>query len=187
MKDGARPFRPRFCFASRHVGVVATCIFASILQSKAPVYRRSGKNPCLSMLFANNRRCYGPTALDLQGYSRSLAFVMAPDALGYVEYSQKCTALRGGPTRKRKPLRRSMHSTERFMHIADSGCVANLLELDGRCLAGGFGGLEALALLKLEDAGKDNSRERLDGVVVAEHAVVVALACIANLVLGILE
>ena len=73
-------------------GVVATCIFASILQSKAPAYRRSGKNPCSSMLFANNRRGYGPTALDLQGYSRSLAFVMAPDALGYVEYSQKCTA-----------------------------------------------------------------------------------------------
>ena len=62
-----------------------------------------------------------------------------------------------------------------------------MLELDGRCLAGGLGGLEALALLKLEDAGKDDGRERLDGVVVAEHAVVVALACVANLVLGILE
>lgn len=61
------------------------------------------------------------------------------------------------------------------------------LELDGRGLTGGLGGLEALALLKLEDAGKDDSRERLNGVVVAEHAVVVALACIANLVLGILE
>ena len=62
-----------------------------------------------------------------------------------------------------------------------------LLELDGRCLAGGLGGFEALTLLKLEDAGKDDGRERLDGVVVAEHAVVVALACVANLVLGILE
>ena len=75
----------------------------------------------------------------------------------------------------------------RFMYIADSGCVANLLELDGRGLAGGFNCLEALALLKLEDAGKDNGRERLDGVVVAEHAVVVALARVAHLVLGVLE
>ena len=80
-----------------------------------------------------------------------------------------------------------MHSTGRFMHIADLGCTAKLLELDGRGLAGCFGGLEALAFLKLEDAGKDDSRERLIGFVVAEHAFVVALACIANLVLGILE
>lgn len=35
-KDGARPFRLRICFGSRHVGVVATCIFANILQLKAP-------------------------------------------------------------------------------------------------------------------------------------------------------
>ena len=118
-KDGAWPFRPRFCFASRHVGVVATCIFASILQSKAPAYRHSGKNPCSSMLFANNRRGYGSTAGDLQGYSRSLASVMAPDALGYVEYSQKCTVLRGGPSLKKQPPRRSMHSTGRIMHIPD--------------------------------------------------------------------
>lgn len=73
------------------------------------------------------------------------------------------------------------------MHIADSGCVANLLELDGRCLAGSFGCLKALALLKLEDAGKDDGRERLDGVVVAKHAVVVALARVAHLVLGVFE
>ena len=52
-----------------------------------------------------------------------------------------------------------------------------LLELDGRCLAGGLGGLEALALLKLEDAGKDTAGDRLDGVVVVEDAVVVVLLC----------
>ena len=69
--------------------------------------------------------------------------------------------------------------------LAENSIV--FLELDGRCLAGGLGGLEALALLKLEDAGKDNSRERLNGVVVAEHAVVVALARVAHLVLGVLE
>ena len=65
--------------------------------------------------------------------------------------------------------------------------AADLLELDGRCLAGSFGGLEALALLKLEDAGKDDGREGLDGVVVAKHAVVVALTRVAHLVLGVLE
>ena len=101
IKGWCAAFWAALLFASRHVGVVATCIFASILQSKAPAYRHSGKNPCSSMLFANNRRGYGPTALDLQGYSRSLAFIVAPDALGYVEYSQKCTVLRGGPSLKK--------------------------------------------------------------------------------------
>ena len=94
-KDGARPFRPRFCFASRHVGVVATCIFASILQSKAPAYRRSGKNPCLSMLFANNRRCYGLLGLGLQGYSLSNASAAEPKALGCAEYPQNARRLEG--------------------------------------------------------------------------------------------
>ena len=112
-------FWPRFCFASCHVGVVATCIFASILQSKAPAYRPRTKNRDFSMFSTNDGRGYGPTALDLQGYSRSLAFIVAPDALGYVEYSQKCTVLRGGPSRQRKPPRRSMHSTGRFMHIPE--------------------------------------------------------------------
>lgn len=40
----ARGLLGRACvFASRHVGVVATCIFASILQSKAPAYRPRAK------------------------------------------------------------------------------------------------------------------------------------------------
>ena len=86
-KDGARPFRPRFCFASRHVGAVATCIFASILQSKAPAYRPRAKNRDFSMFSTDDGRGYGLTAFDLQGYSRSLAFIVAPEALGYVEYS----------------------------------------------------------------------------------------------------
>ena len=86
-KDGARPFRPRFCFASRHVGVVATCILAIILQSKAPAYRPRAKNREFSMFSTNDGWGYGLTAFDLQGYSRSLAFVVAPEALGYVEYS----------------------------------------------------------------------------------------------------
>ena len=86
-KDGARPFRLRICFGSRHVGVVATCIFASILQSKAPAYRPRAKNRDFSMFSTNDGRGYGLTAFDLQGYLRSLAYVVAPDALGYVEYS----------------------------------------------------------------------------------------------------
>ena len=86
-KDEARPFRPRFCFASRHVGVVATCIFASILQSQAPAYRPRAKKRDFSMLSTDDGRGYGLTAFDLQGYSRSLAFIVAPEALGYVEYS----------------------------------------------------------------------------------------------------
>ena len=118
-KDGARPFRLRICFGSCHVGVVATCIFASILQSKAPAYRPRAKNRDFSMFSTNDGRGYGLTAFDLQGYLRSLAFIAAPEALGYVEYSYKCTALRGGPSRKRKPPRRSMHSTGRFIHLAD--------------------------------------------------------------------
>ena len=86
-KDGARPFRLRFCFASRHVGAVATCIFASILQSKVPAYRSRAKNREFSMFSTNDGRGYGLAAFDLQGYSRSLAFIVAPEALGYVEYS----------------------------------------------------------------------------------------------------
>ena len=100
-------------------GVMATCIFASILQSKAPVYRPRAKNRDFSMFSTNDGRGYGLTAGDLQGYSRSLASVVAPDALGYVEYSQKCTVLRGGPSLKKEPSRRSMHSTGRFMHLPD--------------------------------------------------------------------
>ena len=53
------------------------------------------------MLSTDDGRDYGLTAFDLQGYSRSLASVVAPDALGYVEYSQKCTVLRGGPSLKK--------------------------------------------------------------------------------------
>lgn len=67
------------------------------------------------------------------------------------------------------------------------GGRVELLELDLGNIARGFCGLKAGALLKLEDAGKDVSREGLDGVVVVEHAVVVALARVRNLVLGILE
>ncbi|WP_233506789.1 hypothetical protein, partial [Collinsella sp. TM09-10AT] len=79
-------------FASRHVGVVATCIFASILQSKALAYRPRAKNRDLSMFSTNDGRGYGLTAFDLQGYSRSLAFIVALEAVGHAEYSQKCTA-----------------------------------------------------------------------------------------------
>ena len=80
---------------------MATYIFASILQSKAPAYRPRAKNRDFSMLSTDDGRDYGLTAFDLQGYSRSLASVVAPDALGYVEYSQKCTVLRGGPSLKK--------------------------------------------------------------------------------------
>ena len=69
------------------MGVVATCIFASILQSKAPAYRPLAKNRDFSMFSTNDGRGYGLTAFDLQGYLRSLAFIAAPEALGYVEYS----------------------------------------------------------------------------------------------------
>ena len=82
-----RKGRPRFCFGSRHVGVAATCIFASILQSKAPAYRPRAKNRDFSMFSTDDGRGYGLTAFDLQGYSRSSACIVAPEALGYVEYS----------------------------------------------------------------------------------------------------
>lgn len=39
------------------------------------------------MFSTNDGRDYGLAAFDLQGYSRSLAFIVAPEALGYVEYS----------------------------------------------------------------------------------------------------
>ena len=39
------------------------------------------------MFSTDDGRCYGLTTVDLQGYSRSLAFIVAPEALGYVEYS----------------------------------------------------------------------------------------------------
>ena len=39
------------------------------------------------MFSTNDGWGYGLTTFDLQGYSRSLAFVVAPEALGYVEYS----------------------------------------------------------------------------------------------------
>lgn len=39
------------------------------------------------MFSTNDGRGYGLTAFDLQGYSRSLAFIVASEALGYVEYS----------------------------------------------------------------------------------------------------
>ena len=79
-----------FWFA--HVGVVATCIFASILQSKATAYRLRAKNRDFSMFSTNDGRGYGLTAFDLQEYSRSLAFIVALEAVGHAEYSQKCTA-----------------------------------------------------------------------------------------------
>lgn len=94
--------------------------FLRIFCNRRPLHTDvRAKNRDFSMFSTNDGRGYGLTAGDLQGYSRSLAFVVAPDALGYVEYSQKCTALRWGPSRKRKPPRRSMHSTGRFMHLAD--------------------------------------------------------------------
>ncbi len=39
------------------------------------------------MFSTDDGRGYGLTVFDLQGYSRSLAFIVAPEALGYVEYS----------------------------------------------------------------------------------------------------
>lgn len=39
------------------------------------------------MFSTNDGRGYGLTAFGLQGYSRSLAFAVVPEALGYVEYS----------------------------------------------------------------------------------------------------
>ncbi len=39
------------------------------------------------MFSTDDGRGYGLTAFDLQGYSRSLALIVAPEALGYVEYS----------------------------------------------------------------------------------------------------
>lgn len=39
------------------------------------------------MFSTDDGRGYGLTAFDLQGYSRSLSLIVAPEALGYVEYS----------------------------------------------------------------------------------------------------
>ena len=65
--------------------------------------------------------------------------------------------------------------------------VKHLLELNLRSLARFIARLKARAGLELEDAGKDNAGERLDGVVVVEDAVVVALARVAYFVLGVFE
>ena len=65
--------------------------------------------------------------------------------------------------------------------------VKQWLELNLRSLTGLVAGLKARAGLELEDAGKDDAGERLDGVVVVENAVVVALARVAHLVLGVFE
>ena len=65
--------------------------------------------------------------------------------------------------------------------------VKQWLELNLRSLAGFGAGLEPGARLELEDAGKDDAGERLDGVVVVKDAVVVALTCVAHLVLGVFE
>lgn len=47
------------------------------------------------MFSTNDGRGYGLTAVDLQGYSRSLAFIMVPEALDYVEYSKNARRLEG--------------------------------------------------------------------------------------------
>lgn len=39
------------------------------------------------MFSTNDGRDYGLAAFDLQGYSRSSACIVVPEALGYVEYS----------------------------------------------------------------------------------------------------
>lgn len=39
------------------------------------------------MFSTDDGRGYGLIAFDLQGHSRSLALIVAPEALGYVEYS----------------------------------------------------------------------------------------------------
>ncbi len=57
------------------------------ISARYPCMPTSGKNRDFSMFFTNDGRGYGLTAFDLQGHSRSLAFIVAPEALGYVEYS----------------------------------------------------------------------------------------------------
>ena len=94
--------------------------FLRVFCNRRPLHTDLGqKIGIFSMLSTDDGRGYGLTAFDLQGYSRSLASVVAPDALGYVEYSQKGTVRRGGPSLKKQPPRRSMHSTGRFMHLPD--------------------------------------------------------------------
>lgn len=63
----------------------------------------------------------------------------------------------------------------------------NTLELDLRNLASSGVGFKAGALLELEDTRKDVAGEGLDTVVVVQYAVVVALACVGNLILGVLK
>ena len=47
------------------------------------------------MFSTDDGRGYGLATFDLQGYSRSLALIVAPEALGYVEYSKNARRLEG--------------------------------------------------------------------------------------------
>lgn len=47
------------------------------------------------MFSTNDGRGYGLIAFDLQEYSRSLAFIVALEAVGHAEYSKMHGALRG--------------------------------------------------------------------------------------------
>ena len=74
-----------FCFAPcGDGGDVHFCEYSAV---EGPCIPTSGKKRDFSMFSTNDGRGYGLTAFDLQGYSRSLAFIVAPEALGYVEYS----------------------------------------------------------------------------------------------------
>ena len=71
-------------------GDVHFCEYSAI---EGPCILTSGeKNRDFSMFSTNDGRGYGLTAFDLRGYSRSLTFIVASEAPGYAEYSQKCTA-----------------------------------------------------------------------------------------------
>ena len=47
------------------------------------------------MFSTNDGRSYGLTAFDLQGYSRSLAFIVAPEALGMLNTPKNARRLEG--------------------------------------------------------------------------------------------
>lgn len=119
-KDGARPFRPRFCILLRVMWGWWRRAFLRVFCNRRPLHTDVRAK-------IRARRCFSRIIGGVMGRQRLICrdirglwhFFVAPEALGYVEYSQKCTVLRGGPSLKKQPPRRSMHSTGRFMHIPD--------------------------------------------------------------------